>query len=105
MSDLLVAHFLARRRGAARNIGRPKESAGDDNGGVEREDWNRRFRERGLVHGGEPDPTVVAEVEALAPGRALDLGCGQGRHGVWLARRGWKVTGVDFSDVALTVAR
>jgi len=72
---------------------------------LEREDWNRRFRERGLVHGGEPDPTVVAEIEALAPGRALDLGCGQGRHGVWLARRGWKVTGVDFSDVALTVAR
>src|SRR5690242_18900274 len=71
---------------------------------VEREDWNRRFRERGLVHGGEPDPTVVAEVEPLSPGRVLDLGCGQGRHGAWLARRGWTVTGVDFSDVALDAA-
>jgi SAM-dependent methyltransferase len=72
---------------------------------MEREDWNRRFRERGLIHGGAPDPTVVSEVERLKPGRALDLGCGQGRHGVWLAERGWQVTGVDFSDVALGVAR
>jgi SAM-dependent methyltransferase len=74
-------------------------------GGVEREDWNRRFEERGLVHGGEPDPTVVAEVEALPPGRALDLGCGQGRHAAWLAAKGWQVTAVDFSDVALATAR
>jgi SAM-dependent methyltransferase len=72
---------------------------------VEREDWNRRFRERGLVHGGQPDPTVVEEVARLAPGRALDLGCGQGRNGAWLAARGWRVTGVDFSDVALDAAR
>jgi SAM-dependent methyltransferase len=72
---------------------------------MEREDWNRRFRERGLVHGGEPDPTVVSELEPLAPGRVLDLGCGQGRNGAWLAHRGWEVTGVDFSDVALGAAR
>jgi SAM-dependent methyltransferase len=72
---------------------------------MEREDWDRRFRERGLVHGGEPDPTVVAEVDRLAPGRALDLGCGQGRNSVWLVRNGWTVTGVDFSDVALAAAR
>jgi SAM-dependent methyltransferase len=72
---------------------------------VEREDWNRRFEERGLVHGGEPDPTVVSEVERLEPGRALDLGCGQGRNGAWLVRNGWVVTGVDFSDVALEAAR
>ena len=71
----------------------------------EREDWNRRFRERGLVHGGEPDPTVVAEAERLRPGRALDLGCGQGRNAAWLAQHGWDVTGVDFSDVALETAR
>jgi len=72
---------------------------------MERGDWNRHFRERGLVHGGEPDPTVVSELEPLAPGRVLDLGCGHGRNGAWLAQRGWDVTGVDFSDVALDAAR
>ena len=40
----------------------------------------------------------------LAPGRALDLACGEGRNAVWLAERGWEVTGVDFSDVALVKA-
>jgi SAM-dependent methyltransferase len=72
---------------------------------VEREDWNRRFLERGLVHGGRPDPTVVEEAGGLPPGRALDLGCGQGRNGAWLAAQGWRVTGVDFSDVGLAAAR
>jgi SAM-dependent methyltransferase len=72
---------------------------------MEREAWNQRFRVRGLVHGGRPDPTVVEEVERLRPGRALDLGCGQGRNAVWLTERGWHVTGVDFSDVALATAR
>lgn len=44
-----------------------------------------------------PNPTVVGEVAALTPGRALDLGCGLGRHALWLAENGWQVTGVDNS--------
>jgi SAM-dependent methyltransferase len=73
---------------------------------VEREDWNRRHRERGgLVHGGGPDPTVVAVASGMAPGSALELGCGQGRNAIWLAEQGWRVAGVDFSDVALATAR
>ena len=42
---------------------------------------------------------------ALSPGRALDLACGEGRNAVWLAERGWTVTGVDFSDVGLDKGR
>ena len=72
---------------------------------MEREDWNRRHAERGLVHGGEPDPTVTAVAGSLTPGRALELGCGQGRNAIWLAEQGWRVAGVDFSDVALATAR
>ncbi len=72
---------------------------------MEREDWNRKHAERGLHFRTDPSRFLVAEVEDLDPGRALDLACGSGRHAVWLAERGWRVTGVDFSDVALDNAR
>ncbi|HEY7693416.1 MAG TPA: class I SAM-dependent methyltransferase [Gaiellaceae bacterium] len=73
---------------------------------MEREDWNRRHGEaEGPLFGVEPNRFLAAEVAALAPGRALDLACGAGRNAVWLAERGWTVTGVDFSDVALEHAR
>jgi SAM-dependent methyltransferase len=72
---------------------------------VEREDWNRKHAEAGLLFGAEPNRFLVSEVEGLPPGRALDFACGAGRNAVWLAQRGWTVTGVDFSDVALEAAR
>jgi 2-polyprenyl-3-methyl-5-hydroxy-6-metoxy-1,4-benzoquinol methylase len=72
---------------------------------VEREDWNRRHGEAGPLFGVDPNRFLVAEVDGLAPGRALDLACGAGRNAVWLAERGWAVTGVDFSDVAIENAR
>lgn len=53
----------------------------------------------------EPNRFLVAEVETLPPGRALDLACGEGRNAVWLAERGWDVTGVDFSKIGLDKAR
>jgi SAM-dependent methyltransferase len=72
---------------------------------VEREDWNRKHGEAGLLFGAEPNRFLVAEVDGLEPGRALDLACGAGRNAVWLAEQRWTVTGVDFSDVALENAR
>jgi SAM-dependent methyltransferase len=72
---------------------------------VEREDWNVKHAEGGMLFGVEPNRFLVAEVEDLPPGRALDVACGAGRNAVWLASRGWTVTGVDFSDVALENAR
>jgi len=71
---------------------------------VEREDWDRRWLECGL-HFDEVNRVLADEVEGLPPGRALDLGCGAGRSAIWLAERGWEVTGVDFSRVALERAR
>lgn len=73
-------------------------------GDVEREDWNRKHGEAGRLFGVEPNRFLVAEVERLIPGRALDLACGAGRNAVWLAEQGWTVTGADFSDVALAEA-
>jgi SAM-dependent methyltransferase len=50
---------------------------------------------------GRPNATLVDGVAGLPPGRALDLGCGEGGDAVWLARQGWTVTGADISATAL----
>ena len=52
-----------------------------------------------------PSQFVAAELTGLRPGRALDLAAGHGRHAVWLAEHGWRVTAVDFSRVGLDKAR
>ena len=52
-----------------------------------------------------PNGTLVAAVENRKPGRALDAGMGQGRNSVFLALKGWDVTGFDISDEGLAVAR
>jgi SAM-dependent methyltransferase len=72
---------------------------------MEREDWDRRWEERSHHCHDDPVGVLAAEVGSLPPGRALDLGCGAGRAAVWLAERGWRVTGVDYSEVALRLAR
>lgn len=69
------------------------------------DDWNRRYAESGLVWGAAPNRFLVAETEDIAPGRALDLACGEGRNALWLAERGWEVTAVDYAEVALAKAR
>ena len=70
------------------------------------EDWNRRYAAAERIHStAAPNRFLVAEVADLAPARALDLACGAGRNAVWLAERGWRVTAVDFSGVALAMAR
>lgn len=69
-----------------------------------RDDWNARYATKELVWTAEPNRLFASEVEALEPGRALDVACGEGRNAIWLAERGWAVTGVDFSDVALAKA-
>ncbi len=54
---------------------------------------------------GRPNGRLVAEVALLPPGRALDVGCGEGADAIWLAQRGWDVTAIDVSDVAVRRAR
>ena len=72
--------------------------------GFAREDWDARYAQKELVWSAEPNRLFAAEVAQLPPGRALDLACGEGRNAIWLAERGWRVTGVDFSEVAITKA-
>ncbi|NEA14196.1 SAM-dependent methyltransferase [Streptomyces halstedii] len=63
--------------------------------------WDERYRESDRIWSGNPNTVLVREVEGLKPGRALDLGCGEGADAVWLARWGWRVTATDISRVAL----
>jgi len=67
--------------------------------------WDERHAAREPIESPEPDPTLVDEIGALRPGRALDLGSGDGRNAIWLAGQGWQVTAVDFSEVALDRGR
>ena len=63
--------------------------------------WNSLYEERPARWSGNPNPQLIAEASDLEPGTALDVGCGEGADALWLARRGWKVTGTDISSVAL----
>ncbi len=68
-------------------------------------EWDQRYAGSGLVWTAEPNRFVVAEVQGLPAGRALDIGAGEGRNSLWLASRGWRVTAVDFSTTGLDTGR
>jgi ubiquinone/menaquinone biosynthesis C-methylase UbiE len=72
---------------------------------VQSEEWDQRYSSAELVWTAEPNRFVVAELQDLPPGRALDIAAGEGRNAVWLAARGWQVTAVDFSAVGLDKGR
>jgi SAM-dependent methyltransferase len=72
---------------------------------MRREDWDARYAAVENLWAAKPNRFLVAEVSDLAPGRALDLACGEGQNAIWLATLGWDVTGVDYSEVAIAKAR
>jgi SAM-dependent methyltransferase len=67
--------------------------------------WDRRYADTELVWSATPNQFVAEELAELPPGRAVDLASGEGRNAIWLARRGWEVTAVDFSRVGLDKGR
>jgi thioredoxin reductase/2-polyprenyl-3-methyl-5-hydroxy-6-metoxy-1,4-benzoquinol methylase len=68
---------------------------------LSRDHWEQRYGSATPVWSGKPNPQVVATAADLPPGTALDVGSGEGADSIWLASRGWKVTGVDLSQAAL----
>jgi SAM-dependent methyltransferase len=63
--------------------------------------WDNRYSSAGQLWSGQPNAQLAAHTADLVPGEALDAGCGEGADAIWLARRGWTVTAVDVSAVAL----
>ena len=63
--------------------------------------WDSRYADQEQLWSGQPNGALVAEVAGLTPGRVLDVGCGEGADAVWLAGRGWDVTALEVSRVAL----
>ena len=68
------------------------------------EAWEFRYAEQPQRWSGNPNATLVDVVGGLVPGRAVDLGCGEGADAIWLARQGWTVLGVDISPTAVSRA-
>jgi SAM-dependent methyltransferase len=70
------------------------------------DEWDTRYSEQDrAMWSGRPNGRLLVEVGELTPGRALDIGCGEGADAIWLARSGWTVTAIDISEVALDRAR
>ncbi len=68
---------------------------------VTQEFWDTRYASADAIWSGNPNEQLVAQVADLAPGTALEVGAGEGADAIWLAERGWRVTAVDISPVAL----
>ncbi len=67
-------------------------------------DWDQRYAET-RQWSAEPNALVAGLLYDVPAGDAVDLAAGEGRHALWLAGRGWRVTAVDFSDVGLARGR
>jgi SAM-dependent methyltransferase len=67
--------------------------------------WNGKFSDPKTQFIREPSRLLADAIRGRSPGRALDLGMGEGRNTIFLAQQGWDATGVDISDVAVAQAK
>ncbi|MEO9329529.1 class I SAM-dependent methyltransferase [Gordonia aurantiaca] len=68
-------------------------------------EWDERYGNAERLWTADVNPALVVETDGLTPSTALDVGSGEGADARWLARRGWQVTAVDISQVAIDRAR
>ena len=98
-----LEHHGGAHHDGAHHDGAHHDGAHHDGAGTPGAVWDERYA--GIEWPAEPDGTLVELASSLEPGRAIDLGCGPGRNAIWLARQGWRVTGVDASAVGLAQAK
>jgi 2-polyprenyl-3-methyl-5-hydroxy-6-metoxy-1,4-benzoquinol methylase len=72
---------------------------------IERERWDRTYSNPNVSFNTAPNAFLTEVVKTLKPGRALEIGMGQGRNSVYLAKLGWDVTGFDISETGMSLAR
>ena len=68
-------------------------------------EMEERYRSTDQVWSGKPNSTLVDYAAELAPGSALDIGCGEGADALWLKNHGWDVLGIDFAPTAVARTR
>ncbi len=73
--------------------------------GDQREAWNKTYGNQKARFNRAPSQLLTLAVADRKPGEAIDLGMGEGRNAIFLAQRGWRVTGVDLSDVGVAQAK
>jgi SAM-dependent methyltransferase len=93
MTEQGEGHHHGTHDGGTRQEGQRQQSAA--------EAWDEKYGSKPQIWSGKPNPQLVREGAGLRPGKALDLGCGEGADAIWLAQQGWTVTAVDVSAVAL----
>ena len=71
---------------------------------LEADFWNRFFTAANPGFNTEPNAFLVTVAEKRKPGRALDIGMGEGRNALYLAKLGWDVTGFDPAEKAVALA-
>ena len=71
----------------------------------DKERWNKTFVNPKPVFNTEPNKFLAEAIKGRTPGKALDIGMGQGRNSIYLAQQGWDVTGLDISDEGARIAR
>jgi SAM-dependent methyltransferase len=116
--DLVGGHTLTARRVVAADGAADEQSPIDelvqragaslaDDGGFEapraasnQADWDHRYGRR-QMWSGNPNGALVHEITGVHPGRALDVGAGEGGDAIWLAEQGWRVVASDISRRAL----
>jgi SAM-dependent methyltransferase len=90
---------------AVNNSNPPATQVNPTFGKPDPERWDRVYSDPGPVFNPAPNAFLTEVVKGRKPGRALDIGMGQGRNSVYLAKLGWDVSGFDISERGMEIAR
>jgi SAM-dependent methyltransferase len=67
--------------------------------------WDERYRSADRLWSSSPNIFVADRLGTIFPKTGIDLAAGDGRNAIWLAEKGWSMTAVDFSEVAVDVGK